>query len=164
MSAGELPAVVVPVVDLERVQGPYLRALLRVMLEGAERREPLGGEHFALALPPELEAWCAAFARHHPPSLRLGEFWASTPKQRKDRRAVRGAEGAVELGILASGDAVVARVQRQRVRVVELSHEENAERARGDLEGFLRRCVAYAREREAETCLDAYLPEGDRDG
>lgn len=153
--------------DPQRIGSPYVRALVATILRGMARdtADPAVSALIAPNTPADLAALLGACAWHRTPHVSLGEFWLDAPRAAPSPRAVGDADEAVRIGTIANGDEVVVRVARDgAARVIELSHEEDAEIDRGGLDGFLRHCVAYARAHGEASSLDELLPEDDRDG
>jgi hypothetical protein len=150
---------VVPKLDATCVPDPYVAALVSAIQTGAARETPdpeIQTLLATLAPPDGLRDLLHALLWHAPPHLHLGEFWLEAPTEAE---AFRGsATAAIRIGTIANGDDVVARISFGRHDIVEVSHEEDAERDHGGLGNFLRHCVAYARDRGEETSLDALLP------
>lgn len=151
---------------LGSISSPYVRAFIEALSQGTTRDEadPGVSDLFAPNTPRELAWLLGAAAWYRVGHLSLGEYWFERPRAVSGRRALGRAREAVHIGVIANGDEVIARVSGGSLRIVELSHEEDAETDRGGLESFLRHCVAYAREHDEVTSIDPFLPENDRDG
>jgi hypothetical protein len=147
-------------VDASTVRNAYLAAFVRVVQEGRSLTQPDPAIVVLLAgqLPDDLRTMLAAVAWHVPPHLSLGEFWWEKPRLASTKRA-RGktASDAIRIGTIANGDEVVARVVGGRTRIVELSHEEDAEIDRGDVGAFLHHCVMWGSDNNHPSSLDRFL-------
>ena len=135
----------------------YTRALL-AMMNAKARAKPTPDadilELLTLPLDNGLYAYIHFRAHHDVGVVAVDEAWLDAPPKRvTDEYALEEASDAIELGCLANGDRVVARVGVPE-SLVELSHEEYDVRRFSDLEDWL---ADLLRRSDEDTDLTPFL-------
>ncbi len=141
--------------DPSTIADPYVAALIRAIQAAPSRTDPIAALADSVPLPNEIALLVGASAWHDA-SIAIGEMWFTRPTRVTAKHLRGSSKEALQLGILASGEAVIARLSKTTCTVVEVGGGE-PERRRGSLAVFVRHCVAWAREHDRPTPLDPFL-------
>lgn len=160
VQSAAIPATAAPL-TARRATGRHVRALMDMLAArklGERAPDVAIAELLAFPMDDDLYAYLHFRATHADPGvIAIYEAWLDAPPRRvTDAYALGEGTDAIELGILANGDRVVAvfGVPGERYHLAELSHEEREARPFRSLEHWLGEVCMRT---EAGTDLDPYL-------